>query len=181
MNVRIILLESLVATFLVGCKSAELVHVDAESRKQRVQEANWNAQSAVSNAGCALGLPDGAGGSRVVMVERNRLPFEFPAASLSKHTGVMRMKVARILIPLSAPRAPALLACLVSASGQDASVLASSVRKTTVDDWDKLAYKAASEGMARPLDLDRAVAEVLLDSTLKSKFTKTSPPVLAFL
>ena len=134
MNVRIMLLGSLIATCAVGCRSAELVRVDPESRQQRVEEANWNAQSAVANAGCALGLSDGAGGSRVVMVERNRLPFQLPAASPSKHSGVIRMKVARILIPLAAPRTSALLACLVAASGQDASVLASSVRKTTVDD-----------------------------------------------
>lgn len=182
MKVRTVALTSLMGTCLVSCRSTELVRFDPDVRQQRVQEASWNSQNAVANAGCAFGLPDGAGGSRVMMVERSQLPFQRPPTSLPiKNTGVMRMKVARISIPLAAPRTSALLACLVPASGSEASLLTNSVEKTGEKEWEKLAYMATNEGSSRSSDLYRSVAEVLLDSTLRSRRTSTSTAILASL
>ena len=88
MKVRTVALTSLMGTCLVSCRSTELVRFDPDVRQQRVQEASWNSQNAVANAGCAFGLPDGAGGSRVMMVERSQLPFQRPPTSLPiKNTG----------------------------------------------------------------------------------------------
>ncbi len=126
------------------------------------------------------------------MIERNQLPFAFPTPTMAqKGASVVRMKVARFTIPLKAPRAAGMLACLVPASGADAFVLQKAVAKTGAEEWEKLAARAAAEGSSRSSDLVRSVADVLLSATLKSKpagaslvgagVTKVSPAGAALL
>ncbi len=176
MRIRTVVGASLVATVIVGCRSADVMRVVPDARTQRVQEVLAEAQGAVANAGCSLGLPEGSHGSRVVMLERNQLPFVFPSSKpVQKSTGPTRMKVVRLTIPLSPPRAPGMLACLVPVSSTDAFVLRTAVASTRAEQWEKLAMKAATDGSARSSDLARSVADVLLNATLKSKVSGASP------
>ena len=118
MNIEHAAIVSLTATGFVSCRSADLVQAGpkpATVRQQRVHEVNRRVQLDVANAGCALGLSSGAGGSRVIMLQRDRLPFKLATLTLpanSVHS--WRMQVARVSIRLSSPRSSsALLACLV--------------------------------------------------------------------
>lgn len=183
MTIRKSAVAFLLAIGIVSCRSTELVQVDPELRSkpadsdlrmQKVQAANFKVQQAVANAGCSLGVPEGPSGSRVLMVERNQLPFNLPAANLSsKNKRVQRMQVIRVSIPLAVPRTSAVLACLLPAGTTDATSLRNSVAKTGAEDWANLASRVSTEGSVRSSDLYRSVADVLLDSTMKAKPTIT--------
>lgn len=151
MNIEHAAIVSLTATGFVSCRSADLVQAGpkpATVRQQRVHEVNRRVQLDVANAGCALGLSSGAGGSRVIMLQRDRLPFKLATLTLpanSVHS--WRMQVARVSIPLSAPRSSsALLACLVPMNGSALDSLKKAVARTTVEDWEKFAAQVANEG-----------------------------------
>ena len=151
MNIKHAAIVSLMATGFVSCRSADLVQAGPEPatvRQQRVHEVNRRVQLDVANAGCALGLSSGAGGSRVIMLQRDRLPFKFPTLTLPANSvRSWRMQVARVSIPLSAPRSSsALLACLVPMNGSALDSLKKAVARTTVEDWEKFASQVANEG-----------------------------------
>lgn len=181
MNIRYVAICCLMMTGVIGCRSTDLVQgvPDVEVRKQRVQDFNRKAQLEVANAGCSIGLSSGLGTSRVMMLDRNRLPFNFPIAKLPPaNVSAWRMQVVRLPIPLSSPQSSAILACLVPMNGTAFDSLRKSFAKTKAEDWEKFASQVANEGSQRPSDLYHEVANVLLDSTLKSGRTKAPATIL---
>lgn len=164
---------------VISCRSADVLRVAPQLRQENVAAANRDAQSAVANAGCALGIADGTPGTRVLMIERRLLPFAAPASRFPTTSSMTRMKILRVSIPMPAPHTHAMLACLVPAVGADAITLGTAASKTSAEQWAPLIASATRSGLARDADLDHAVTTTLLDASLKSKWTSMSPMLAA--
>lgn len=157
---------------LTACRTTELTSSDDGLRPSRVQIANDQAQRAIANVGCSLGIDAGENGSKVILLSRAQLPFQLPAVPAPPQSQrVLRMRVARISVPLLAPHRPAMLACLVPANGRTSAKIRDAVAGVDQVTWTLLSARVASEGTTQPHALSRGVALMLLDSTLKTDRT----------
>lgn len=153
---------------LAGCRTTDATgvsHLDSKGSRASASDA---VAAAVTNAGCSLGLSEGAQAARVEVIPQNRLPFVPPNFEAVIRAGTpVRMHVVRIAVPAGGARPSAILACLLPASGNYVQRAVASVKQTRASDWVALAQEVADRGALINHDIYRAVAEDLLAATFR--------------
>lgn len=123
------------ATGILGvasCRGADVTSVRGVSSARPQLEATRAAVArAVAAAGCSLGVSDGSVAARVRVFPRERLPFRLPSIEAAFATGArtVRMRVVRVAVPAPSPYRKTVLACVLPAAGDYATIAVAEARK----------------------------------------------------